>query len=113
MSDPILSSPALSRAPVSGAFLLGASALNEGRLMTFQADLEKLFGLKNIDYKYNLSKEELFHEAIKNDRGRVRKEGPSTAQKAFPTKLGVKGPLVYYTDPDCTGRRTKDTYAVR
>jgi phosphoenolpyruvate carboxykinase (ATP) len=81
--------------------------------MTFQADLEKLFGLKTITYKYNLSKEELFHEAIANDRGRVRRDGPSDAQKAFPTKLGVKGPLVYYTDPDCTGRRTKDTYAVK
>jgi phosphoenolpyruvate carboxykinase (ATP) len=82
-------------------------------LMTFQADLEKLFGLKNVSYKYNLSKEDLFHEAIKNDRGRVKKGGPSDAQKAFPTKLGVAGPLVYYTDPDCTGRRTKDTYAVK
>lgn len=81
--------------------------------MTFQADLEKLFGLKTVTYKYNLSKEELFHEAIANDKGRVRRDGPSDAQKAFATKLGVKGPLVYYTDPDCTGRRTKDTYAVK
>jgi phosphoenolpyruvate carboxykinase (ATP) len=81
--------------------------------MTFQADLEKLFGLKSVHYKYELSKEQLFHEAIANDRGRVKRGGPSDAQKAFPTKLGVKGPLVYYTDPDCTGRRTKDTYAVK
>jgi phosphoenolpyruvate carboxykinase (ATP) len=81
--------------------------------MSFQADLEKLFGLRGVAYKYNLRKEELFQEAIKNDRGRVKKNGPSNAQKAFPTKLGVKGPLVYYTDPDCTGRRTKDTYAVK
>jgi phosphoenolpyruvate carboxykinase (ATP) len=81
--------------------------------MTLQADLEKLFGLKGVTYKYNLSKEELFHEAIANDRGRVKRDGASDAQKAFPTKLGVKGPLVYYTDPDCTGRRTKDTFAVR
>jgi len=81
--------------------------------MTFQADLEKLFGLSNVSYKYNLSKPELFHEAIANDRGRVRRGGPSNEQKAFPTKLGVNGPLVYYTDPDCTGRRTKDTYAVK
>ncbi|MGH8541269.1 MAG: phosphoenolpyruvate carboxykinase (ATP), partial [Stenotrophobium sp.] len=81
--------------------------------MSFQTDLEKLFGLKNVHYKYNLSKEELFTEAIKHDRGRVRKGGPSDAQKAYPTKLGVKGPLVYYTDPECTGRRTKDTYAVK
>ncbi len=80
--------------------------------MTFQADLEKLLGLKSVAYKANLSKTELFHEAIGNDRGRVRRDGPSDAQKAFPTRLGDKGPLVYYTDPDCTGRRTKDTYAV-
>ena len=81
--------------------------------MTFQAYLEKLFGLKTVQYKYELSKEELFHQAIANDRGRVKRNGPSDAQKAFPTKLGVKGPLVYYTDPDCTGRRTKDTFAVK
>src|SRR3569623_1764037 len=72
--------------------------------MTFQADLEKLLGLKDVTYKYNLSKK---------DKGRGRRGGPSNEQKAFPTKLGDKGPLVYYTDPDCTGRRTKDTYAVK
>ncbi|MEQ1438566.1 phosphoenolpyruvate carboxykinase (ATP) [Fontimonas sp. SYSU GA230001] len=81
--------------------------------MTFQADLEKLFGLKTVTYKYNLTKDDLFHEAIANDRGRVRRDGPSNERKAYATKLGVKGPLVYYTDPDCTGRRTKDTYAVK
>jgi phosphoenolpyruvate carboxykinase (ATP) len=80
--------------------------------MSFQADLEQLFGLKNVTYKCNLSKDQLFHEAIANDRGRVHHDGPSDAQKAYPTQLGVNGPLVYYTDPDCTGRRTKDTYAV-
>jgi phosphoenolpyruvate carboxykinase (ATP) len=79
----------------------------------FKTELEKLFGLKNVTYKYGYSKEQLFHEAISNDRGRVRRGGPSDAQKAFPTSLGVNGPLVYYTDPDCTGRRTKDTYAVK
>ena len=79
----------------------------------FRVELEQLLGLKTVTYKYGLSKDELFHEAIANDRGRVRKDGPSTDQKAFPTKLGTKGPLVYYTDPDCTGRRVKDTYAVR
>lgn len=80
--------------------------------MSFQADLEKLLGLKTVSYKYNLSKTELFHEAIANDKGRVTRGGPDNAQKAFPTVLGDKGPLVYYTDPDCTGRRTKDTFAV-
>ena len=80
--------------------------------MTYQADLEKLLGLKTVSYKYNLSKVELFHEAIAHDRGRVTKGGANDAQKAFPTVLGDKGPLVFYTDPDCTGRRTKDTFAV-
>ena len=86
---------------------------HKGSASNFQADLTQLFGLNTVSYRYNLSKEELFAEAIANDRGRVKKDGPSDAQKAFPTKLGVKGPLVYYTDPDCTGRRTKDTYAVK
>ncbi len=77
----------------------------------FRKDLEAI-GLRDVSYRYGLSKEELFAEAIRNDRGRVRKGGPSDEQKAFPTKLGVAGPLVYYTDPDCTGRRVQDTYSV-
>ena len=43
--------------------------------MSYQADLEKLLGLKTVSYKYNLSKTELFHEAIAHDRGRVTKGG--------------------------------------
>lgn len=77
-----------------------------------QAELEKLFGLRNVSYKINLTKEELFHEAIAHDRGRVREGGPEDEQKAFPTKLGVKGPLVYYSDPTCTGRPVQDTFGV-
>ncbi len=80
--------------------------------MEYAAALEELFGLKNVQYKYNLSKEELFHEAIANDRGRIRKDGPDDDQKAYPTKLGVNGPLVYYTDPTCTGRPVQDTFGV-
>ena len=80
--------------------------------MDIRQQLEDLFGLKNVAYKANLSKEELFHEAIANDRGRTREGGPDTDQKAFPTKLGVNGPLVYYTDPTCTGRPVQDTFAV-
>jgi phosphoenolpyruvate carboxykinase (ATP) len=79
----------------------------------FKLELEQLLGLKTVSYKANLPKEELFWEAVRCDRGRVKRGGTPDAQKAFPTKLGVKGPLVYYTDPDCTGRRVKDTYAVR
>lgn len=80
--------------------------------MDYRAQLEALLGLKSVDYKYNLSKEELFHEAIRNDRGRIRKDGPDDEQKAYPTKLGVEGPLVYYTDPSCTGRPVQDTFGV-
>ncbi len=80
--------------------------------MDIRQDLKDLFGLENVDYRVNLSKEELFHEAIANDRGRTRPDGPDDDQKAFPTKLGIDGPLVYYTDPTCTGRPTADTFAV-
>ncbi len=80
--------------------------------MGFEGDLAELFGLKSVTYKANLSKEDLFHEAIANDRGRIRKDGPDDEQKAYATKLGINGPLVYYTDPTCTGRPVKDTFAV-
>ncbi|MFN0243183.1 MAG: phosphoenolpyruvate carboxykinase (ATP) [Planctomycetota bacterium] len=80
--------------------------------MNFRTDLERQLGLTTVQYKHDLSKEELFHEAIRNDRGRVRKGGGYEEQKAYATRLGVKGPLVYYTDPECTGRPVKDTFAV-
>ena len=75
-------------------------------------ELKALVGLDTVEYKIDLPKDELFHEAIANDRGRVAKGGPTDAQKAFATKLGADGPLVYYTDPDCTGRPVQDTFAV-
>ncbi|MCP5023336.1 MAG: phosphoenolpyruvate carboxykinase (ATP) [bacterium] len=75
-------------------------------------DLERLFGLKDVSYKANLSKDQLFDEAIANDRGRIKQGGPDTDQKAYPTKLGKQGPLVFYTDPTCTGRPVKDTFGV-
>eukprot|EP00977_Amphora_coffeiformis_P007205 scaffold1565_cov221-Amphora_coffeaeformis.AAC.12 len=74
-------------------------------------ELFDLLGLVNVNYKSNLSKKALFHEAIENDKGRTVKGGSYLAQKAFSTKLGDRGPLVFYTDPDCTGRRVKDTFA--
>ena len=74
--------------------------------------LERKLGLRNVEYRYNLSKERLFHEAIANDRGRVEPDGPVDAQKAFPTALGVNGPLMFFTDPSCTGRPVADTFAV-
>ena len=69
-------------------------------------------GLTEVTFEHNLSKEALFHESIANDRGRTRVGGPFTDQKSFPTKLGVQGPLLYYTDPTCTGRPVNDTFAV-
>ena len=80
--------------------------------MDHAAALEKLLGLKDVTYRHNLSKEELFHAAIANDRGRIRPDGPDDEQKAYPTKLGVDGPLVYYSDPTCTGRPVQDTFGV-
>ncbi len=78
----------------------------------FRTDLERLLGLRGVTFRHGLSKDELFQAAIANDRGRVRKGGPSDERKAFATKLGLRGPLVFYTDPDCTGRPVKDTFAV-
>ncbi|MCA9001746.1 MAG: phosphoenolpyruvate carboxykinase (ATP), partial [Planctomycetes bacterium] len=75
-------------------------------------DLERLFGLKDVNYKANLSKDSLFDEAIENDRGRIKPDGPDTDHKAYATKLGKQGPLVFYTDPTCTGRPVKDTFGV-
>ncbi|MDP6930720.1 MAG: phosphoenolpyruvate carboxykinase (ATP), partial [Planctomycetota bacterium] len=81
-------------------------------MTAFESELRELLGLENVDYKYGLSKEALFHEAIANDRGRVRVDGPDDEQKAYPTRLGVDGPLVFYTDPSCTGRPVQDTFGV-
>ena len=80
--------------------------------MDYAAALEEKLGLKTVTYKHDLSKEELFEAAIANDRGRIRPDGPDDEQKAYPTKLGLKGPLVYYTDPTCTGRPVQDTFGV-
>ena len=44
--------------------------------MTLQRVLEQKLGLTDVSYKHNLSKEQLFHEAIANDRGRLRIDGP-------------------------------------
>ena len=80
--------------------------------MGYREDLQRLFGLQNVDYQVDLSKDELFDAAIENDRGSVTADGPLNAQKAFPTKLGKDGPLIYYTDPSCTGRPVQDTFGV-
>ena len=84
--------------------------------MTTTADiatqLETTFGLAGVELRYGLSQDELFHEAIAHDRGRVEIDGSDDAQKAFATSLGVDGPPVYFSDPECTGRPVKDTYCV-
>ena len=70
------------------------------------------FGLDNVRLHHGLSQTDLFDAAIAKDRGRVELDGPSDAQKAFPTSLGIDGPLMYYADPTCTGRPVQDTFAV-
>ena len=74
--------------------------------------LERTLGLSGPELRFGLSQDELFHEAIANDRGRIAFDGPSDAQKAYATVLGVEGPLVFYTDPACTGRPVNDTFCV-
>ena len=74
--------------------------------------LRVTLGLETVRYRYGLSPSQLFHEAIANDRGRVRTGGGESERKAFATRLGVQGPLVFHTDPTCTGRPVQDTFAV-
>ncbi len=76
------------------------------------SQLEEAFGLTGVELRHGLGQDELFHQAIANDRGQVEPDGPSDAQKAFPTALGVDGPLVYFSDPTCTGRPVQDTFCV-
>ena len=80
--------------------------------MSLAVELERQLGLVNVRYRHNLTKPALFHEALRNDRGRVRRDGPDDESKAFATRLGVEGPLVFYTDPTCTGRPVEDTFGV-
>ena len=80
--------------------------------MTVDQQLEKQFGLTTPHLRVGLTQDELFYAAIANDRGRVSLDGGHDERKAFPTALGVDGPLVFYTDPECTGRPVHDTYAV-
>lgn len=80
--------------------------------MDFASALKKKLGLNGVTYAYDLSKQELFRQAIAKDRGRIRPDGPDDEQKAYATKLGVDGPLVFYADPTCTGRPVQDTFGV-
>ena len=64
-----------------------------------ESDLKTLLGLEGVTYKANLSKEALFAEAIANDRGRVKKDGPSNAQKAYDEKDFAKALELYRQVP--------------
>ena len=70
------------------------------------------FGLDSVDVRAGLTQDELFHAAIDRDRGRTRLDGGERDQKAFATALGFDGPLIFYSDPSCTGRPVQDTFAV-
>ncbi len=74
--------------------------------------LQQLLGLKGVTYRSDLSKEELCREALERDKGRIRKNGGDADNKVYATRLGMRGPLVYYTDPSCTGRPVQDTFGV-
>ena len=76
------------------------------------AELAAELGLHSVDVRYGLSQAELFAAAIEGDRGRIHPGGSDTEPKAYATALGVDGPLVYYTDPSCTGRPVADTFCV-
>ena len=75
-------------------------------------ELEDAFGLRSVDLRYGLSQSDLFIAALEHDRGRIRPDGPDDEPKAHATALGLDGPLVFYSDPSCTGRPVNDTFCV-
>ncbi len=75
-------------------------------------ELRNRFGLDSVDVRAGLTQDELFDAAIAGDRGRTRIDGGEHDQKAFATALGADGPLIFYSDPTCTGRPVQDTFAV-
>ena len=79
---------------------------------TVEAQLEAALGLTTVDVRYGLSQDELFAAAVSGDRGRIRPDGGDDEPKAHPTALGLDGPLVFYSDPSCTGRPVADTFCV-
>ena len=79
---------------------------------TVAEQLAERFGLTSVEFRSELSQLELFRAAIANDRGRIELDGPDDEQKAYATVLGEDGPLMYYTDPTCTGRPVQDTFGV-
>ncbi len=81
--------------------------------MDLQRALNQKLGLDDgIEYQHNLSKSKLFEAALAYDCGRIKPDGPDDEPKAYATKLGADGPLIFYSDPSCTGRPVQDTFAV-
>ncbi len=81
-------------------------------LLSYVNDLRSLLGLENVQYRYGLSSKELFDQALKLDRGRIHPHGSDNEPKAYATSLGSDGPLIFYSDPSCTGRPVQDTFGV-
>jgi phosphoenolpyruvate carboxykinase (ATP) len=75
-------------------------------------DLLTAFGLRCSDIRFGLTQDELFVAALEHDRGRIRPDGPDDEPKAYATALGLDGPLMFFSDPSCTGRPVNDTFAV-
>ena len=76
------------------------------------AELFSSLGLETVDIHCGLSQDELFAAAIAGDLGRVRPGGSDSEHKARATVLGADGPLIFYSDPSCTGRPVHDTFCV-
>ncbi len=74
--------------------------------------LKSQLGIDGPEIHHNLSWSDLFQASLKFDRGRIDPQGGYSDQKAYTTKLKGDGPIVFRTDPDCTGRPVSDTYAV-
>ena len=75
-------------------------------------ELFSSLGLATVDVHHGLTQDELFAAAVSGDLGRVRPGGPDNEHKAHVTALGNDGPLVFYSDPSCTGRPVHDTFCV-
>ncbi|MBA4809601.1 MAG: phosphoenolpyruvate carboxykinase (ATP) [Acidimicrobiaceae bacterium TMED77] len=86
--------------------------MNDTPTPNISESLKAQFGIDSVTLHYGLSQDELFKAAIDNDRGKVDPDGDNNQQKAYQTALGLEGPLVYYSDPSCTGRPVNDTFAV-
>ncbi len=74
--------------------------------------LNRSFGILPDNLSFGLTQDKLFEAAIAHDLGRVSVDGPGNVNKAFATSLGIDGPLVFFTDPECTGRPVNDTFCV-